>query len=244
MTFLNHKFRILAALLFISATAAKDSNEFVIDKFSGKLDVRGLPVGWEELKFRKILPTRYSLIEEGGNFFLKAESRASASGILKRVDLNSRDYPLLSWRWKVENILEKADATKKSGDDSPARIYVAFRHDPKHASVWEKTKYGMVKKIYGSYPPGRALNYIWDNRLQEGTALDNAYTDRTKMIAVRSGKEKVGQWVSEERNIYEDYKKLFQSEPPMIEFIAIMTDTDNTGEFAVAYFDDIVLRKK
>jgi hypothetical protein len=49
--------------------------------------------------------------------------------------------------------------------------------------------------------------------------------------------------VSEERNIYEDYKKAFGQEPPMISGVAIMTDTDNTGESAIAYYGDILFRK-
>jgi hypothetical protein len=62
------------------------------------------------------------------------------------------------------------------------------------------------------------------------------------MIAVESGAEHVGRWMIEERNLYADYKRLFAAEPPRIAGIALMTDTDNTGESAVAYYDDIVLR--
>jgi hypothetical protein len=49
--------------------------------------------------------------------------------------------------------------------------------------------------------------------------------------------------VSEERNVYEDYKKAFGEEPSMISGVAIMTDTDNTGESATAYYGDIVFKK-
>jgi len=41
----------------------------------------------------------------------------------------------------------------------------------------------------------------------------------------------------------EDYKQAFGKEPPMISGIAIMTDTDNTGESATAYYGDILLKK-
>jgi len=63
------------------------------------------------------------------------------------------------------------------------------------------------------------------------------------MIVVESGETKLNQWVSEERNIFEDYKKDFGQEPPMISGVAIMTDTDNTGESATAYYGDILFRK-
>jgi hypothetical protein len=61
------------------------------------------------------------------------------------------------------------------------------------------------------------------------------------MVAVESGDEKAGTWVTEERNVYEDYRRLFGEEPPMIGAVALMTDTDNTGGEATAYYGDITL---
>jgi hypothetical protein len=63
------------------------------------------------------------------------------------------------------------------------------------------------------------------------------------MIVVRSGAADLGQWVEEERNVYEDYKKAFEEEPPMVNGVAIMTDTDNTKEAATAYYGDIQFLK-
>ena len=63
------------------------------------------------------------------------------------------------------------------------------------------------------------------------------------MIVVQSGKTKLNQWIDEERNIYEDFKKAFGREPFMISGVAIMTDTDNTGERAIAYYGDILFKK-
>lgn len=62
------------------------------------------------------------------------------------------------------------------------------------------------------------------------------------MIAVESGEARRGEWISEKRNVLEDYRNVFGEEPPNIQGIAIMTDTDNTGESAVAFYDDIVLQ--
>jgi hypothetical protein len=63
------------------------------------------------------------------------------------------------------------------------------------------------------------------------------------MIVLESGEEKLNQWVNEERNVYEDYKKAFGKDPPTISGVAIMTDTDNTGEKAIAYYGDILFKK-
>lgn len=56
------------------------------------------------------------------------------------------------------------------------------------------------------------------------------------MIAVKSGSVHVGQWVVERRDILKDYRRIFGQDPPKAGAIAIMTDTDNTGEKAVAYY--------
>ena len=61
------------------------------------------------------------------------------------------------------------------------------------------------------------------------------------MVAVESGDEKAGTWITEERNVYEDYRTLFGEEPPVIGAVALMTDTDNTGGEAIAYYGDITL---
>jgi hypothetical protein len=61
------------------------------------------------------------------------------------------------------------------------------------------------------------------------------------MVAVQSGPSHSGEWVTEERDIYSDYKRLFGEEPKKAGAIAIMTDTDNTGESAMAWYKDIIL---
>ena len=73
--------------------------------------------------------------------------------------------------------------------------------------------------------------------------MPNPYAEQVKMIVVESGRSLVNQWVTEERNVYEDYRKAFGEEPPMVSGVAIMTDTDNTGESAIAYYGDIVFKK-
>jgi hypothetical protein len=59
------------------------------------------------------------------------------------------------------------------------------------------------------------------------------------MVAVESGDGNAGRWVDEERNLVEDYRRAFGENPPMVGAVAIMTDTDNTGEHAVAWYGAI-----
>ncbi|MEE9614957.1 MAG: DUF3047 domain-containing protein [Thermodesulfobacteriota bacterium] len=218
---------------------------FIIDRFSGEVGRDGLPEGWKPLTFRKIeRHTDYTVVEEEGGEgerFLKAESRGSASGVYKEVEIDLGEYPVLRWRWKVEGVVKQGDAARKEGDDYAARVYVTFAYDPEATPFLERAKYKLLKTLYGS-APANAINYIWANKLKKGEAVPNPYTEKAMMVAVESGEGLAGRWVSEERNVYEDYKALFHfhAEPPVVTGIAVMTDTDNTGGSAVAYYDDLV----
>ena len=186
--------------------------------------------------------TTYALVKDGGTVVVKAVSEATASGLTKEVTIDPREYPVVRWRWRVENLLKAGDVTKKEGDDYPARLYITFAYDPEKVSFGRKAKYKAGRVIFGDIPIA-AINYIWDAKAPQGLFIDNAFTDFAKMIVVRSGPSGVGSWVGEERNIYADYKKAFDGEPSMINGVAIMTDTDNTKESAVAYYGDIVFVK-
>lgn len=232
-------------VLFPSWTSyAQPADIIEVGEFSAETVGNILPTGWKPLTFKKIdRHTTYTLVKDGNMVVVKAASESSASGLTREIKIDPKEYPVLQWRWKVSNILKKGDVHRKEGDDYPARIYITFEYDPSKLGFFEKAKYEAVRLLYGQYPPIGAINYIWESKAPKGTMVPNPYTDRVVMIVVESGESTLNQWVSEERNIYEDYKKAFGQEPPMISGVAIMTDTDNTGESAVAYYGDVLFRK-
>jgi Protein of unknown function (DUF3047) len=202
------------------------------------------PPEWEPLVFKKIeRHTRYERVSDEGVVVIKAVSDAAASGLIRKIEIDPLAYPIVEWRWKVGNILEKGDVTQKKGDDYPARIYITFAYDPSKLSFNNRIKYKAAKLIYGEYPPTGAINYIWGNHVAVDTIIPNPYTDRAMMIAVESGAEKTNQWVTQRRNLLEDYRKAFHTEPPPISGVAIMTDTDNTGASATAFYGDIIFKQ-
>jgi DUF3047 family protein len=227
-------------LLCISAGATDDAPTVLeVGRFSAGRPGLAHTDGWKPLAFKKVLaPTAYELVLDADTVVVKATSNASASGLIKKVKINPSTFPVVRWRWKIENVLSRSDVTRKSGDDYPARLYITFEYDPNKVSFGKKLKYQAGKVLFGDIPIA-ALNYIWDTKSAVGTIVDNAYTDFAKMIVVESGGAKVGGWVEESRNVFEDYRQAFGEEPPLINGVAIMTDTDNTKERAVAYYGDI-----
>ncbi len=180
---------------------------------------RGDLSGWSKKIFTG--ETAYSIVQIDGRKVLKAVSKNSASGLVKKIEKDPEQYPLLRWSWKIDHTLKREDATKKNGDDFVARVYVVFPR----VLFWKT----------------RAINYVWSAKLPRGTAIPNAFTANAVMVAVESGDGKAGTWVNEERNIFDDYKRFFGEDPPPLGAVALMTDTDNTGDEAVAYFGDIFL---
>jgi hypothetical protein len=183
---------------------------------------QGISKNWKEKSLKGL--TRYEVVQEDGQRCIKATSDASASALYYEIDFDPREYPFLAWRWKVSNILAKGDERKKEGDDYAARVYVVFP-----SALFWRTK---------------AVNYIWANKLPQGQAVPNPFTSNACMIAVQSGTAHVGQWLEEKRNLLEDYRKCFGEDHPKAGAVAIMTDTDNTGEQAVGWYGPIRLISK
>jgi hypothetical protein len=232
---------LLSTLLLLSISSANAQEIIEAGKFSAAGEGKTPPAGWEPLTFPKISKhTDYELVKDGDTLVVKAVSEAAASGLTRKIAIDLNKTPILHWRWKVDNVIQKSDVTRKEGDDYAARIYITFAYEPDKVSFGKKLKYNAGKLLFGSDLPIGAINYIWESKTPKDTIVDNAYTDFVKMIVVESGTEKAGQWLKETRNVYEDYKKAFGEEPPMISGVAIMTDTDNTGETATAYYGDII----
>ena len=204
-------------LLMLICQTVLGGGDLLIDDFE-----QGLAASWEEKVFSG--QTNYRVVAEGSGHCLQADSRASASGLVYPLDLDPQQTPILSWRWKIADTVPGGDARQKTTDDYAARVYVVFPH-------W-------------FFPKTKTLNYIWANRLPPESAVPSSYTSNSMMIAARSGREERGMWRSERRDIVADYRRLFGAEPPRIGAIAIMTDTDNTGAQALAWYDDLRLSRR
>ncbi|MCF7803452.1 MAG: DUF3047 domain-containing protein [Candidatus Marinimicrobia bacterium] len=197
---------------------------------------------WKHYKFPNVdRATQYEITVMGKDTVLKTSSDNSASLLLLRKTFEVDSFPVLEWKWKVENIYEKGDEITKAGDDYALRIYVNFKYDPSKASLWERTKYSVARSVFGKYPPHSALSYIWANTEHEKRILPNPFQEKAQMVITREGESGVGEWHTERVNILADYREAFGAKPPDIASLAIMNDSDGTGESSVSYLDYILL---
>lgn len=206
---------IVGLLMFLTAfIPVARADELPVSRFHAE----GLS-GWESKSFKG--QTEYRLAKEAGRTIVHAVSHGSASGLIKRISFSPAKHRYLRWSWKIAGTVKGGDEQSKRGDDYAARIYVVF----KGKFFWQT----------------KAIAYIWANRLAKGASVQNAYSANVRMIAVESGNEKAGQWLAEERDLLVDYRTLFGENPRNADAIAIMTDTDNTGGTAEAWYGEISL---
>lgn len=209
-------FIVSLLLLLVSSMAVADQT-LLIDDFE-----HGLTPLWSVKSF--VGQTDYQVVADGSTQVLQAQSNGTASALIYQTEFLLADYPVVSWRWKIADVVEKGDAASKQTDDYAARVYIIFPH-------W-------------FYPKTRSLNYIWANRLEKEKIVPNPFTSNAMMIAVDSGPQNAGEWQTVRRNIAADFRRAFGENPPKKMLIAIMTDTDNTGSRASAWYDDIRLEKE
>ena len=208
-------FRNILLILFFFPLPASAQQEYIyVAKFSEKsLNT------WQEKQFAG--QTHYSFYDdEQKGWVIQAKSTNSASGLFREISVDIGKTPYLNWSWKVDQFPEVKDEKTKEGDDYSARVYVIIKGGLR---FWKT----------------RALNYVWNSTYPIGESWDNAYTANARMIALQSRSTPQGTWVTEKRNIQKDILECFGIERTQIDAIAIMTDTDNPGSNAVAYYGDI-----
>jgi hypothetical protein len=210
-------FGLVVSIGLACGVSAAGPAQILLDDFED-----GLSADWVIKDF--VGRTSYRVVKDADGHSLRAESQAAASGLIYEVDYDPMEYPGLSWRWKIDDVIANGDARLKSGDDYPARVYVVFPH-------W-------------FFPKTRTLNYIWANRLPKGESLPSPYAQNSIMLALESGPGRRDAWVTVRRNIVEDFRRVFGEDPPPVGAIAIMTDADDTGGKALAWYDDIVIQRE
>ena len=164
--------------------------------------------------------TAYEAVELSGRRCLRATSHAAASILLHALRVDIDDHRWFSWDWRVDQLVEGEALHEKRGSDAAARVYVYFESN---GLPWRK----------------RNIDYVWSATLPVGTMLESAFTSTSKIIVVESGAASLGTWRHVTRNVAADYVRCFSGKPPRAIAVGLMTDADNTGTSALAYFDDL-----
>ncbi len=206
-------------LLMLSGLAVQvRAEEVPIGVFS-----QGSLSGWEEKAFAG--NTQYRIENIAGNSVLSAHADGAASGYFRKLSVDLQRTPYLHWSWRVMNTFEGNDERSKPGDDFPARVYVVVSGG---VLFWRT----------------RALNFVWSSHEAVGQVWPNPFTGNAVMVAVDAGTEHLGEWREHKIDIRAALKQHFGKDYTAIDAVAVMTDADNFGGTAQAYYGDIYFSDK
>jgi len=164
--------------------------------------------------------TDYQLLQQGQQTVLRAQTSNNASSLYRTMEVDLTKTPRLNWSWRVDNVYSIENQQIKQGDDYPARVYVVVRDG---WLPWQV----------------RALNYVWSNHPTQLSHWANPFTGQAIMIPLKAGSSQLGQWHHEQVNISDDFYRVFGERIEKIDGVAIMTDADNAGGKATAYYGNI-----
>ena len=194
------------------ASASQQASPDGVDLFDGLRD------GWEAHWTRQRLAsnsTDFTVVFDEAQAVLQADSEAAAAALWRSIDLRQPTLARLSWRWKIDGVLDtQVDERTRQGDDYAARVMVAFATD-----VWDSDT--------------RALAYVWARDLPVGARFPNPYRQRVTTIVLRSGADPTGSWRAEERDLLADYERAFGELPDGIGGIDLTPQNGSRGNLTI-----------
>ncbi len=240
MTFMTPGW-LLAGLCAISLAATAQD----VTPLSSSMDGR-VPPPWQVITLPKIpRHTSYEVVNFDGRRVVKATADGSYANVVHPLNTDT-GTAVLRWSWRVDEFPAGSDLSVKRGDDLAAKVCVLFDLPLDRLSFFDRLKIELGRRLFRLDLPAATLCYVWDRTLAPATWLPNIYTDRVRMLVLRSGV--AGQqtrWFDEDRDLRDDFIRAFGPEAhggvPRISAIAFATDADNTGSRALAYFGDITL---
>ena len=194
--------RLLAIIFLVLLTvviSAEDSfpileESVVVAKYRSPRLVNGVPEGWTLMKHSGT--PNINLVRSGDAYYVRMKSDPrSGFGIERPVRVDLKEYPYLNWTWRATKLPQGGDVRKSATDDQALQIYVVFPAT------------GFPEKINTPI-----LTYIWDNEAPKGlsTRSPKPFLKKIRYLVLRNKTDHLGDWYTEKRNVYEDYKRIFR----------------------------------
>lgn len=216
----------LAASLVLAASAWAADQVVLEDWKKQALGSKGVPDGWKGGQTWGSPQYDLTIVENEGHRVLHLRSEQDSSTVSKDIKgkIDLKQTPVLEWSWKVVVLPRGGDCRVKSTDDQAAQLYVAWPRFP-------------------SAVRSRIIGYIWDTTCPAGGIVKSEKTGTVTYVVVRSGATDLGKWLTERRNVGEDYRKIYGEEPENPGAVSVAIDSDDTASSAESFIGPIVFRK-
>ena len=195
----------------------------IADREPARLPSDGVPPGWTLKEFAG--HAAIELVRSDGRLAARLHSDHASFAIHRDVVVELREFPYLSWTWKVTRLPAGGDVREAARDDQAAQLYVIFPRWPSPRTASD------------------VIGYVWDSRAPAGTRIKHPRADNVRIVVVESGPARLSEWRTYERNVAADYTALFGRQPPRVGKLAVMVDSNDTRGEAEALFGDLIFAR-
>jgi hypothetical protein len=215
------------SLTFVAlAVTAFAADEVVVEDWAKvPAGAKGIPPDWKGQNWGSPAYDM-TVVADGGRKTLHLRSKNEGSTVSKdvkgKVDL--KETPFLEWTWKAVALPRGANSCVKATDDQAVQIYVAWRRFPDAVR-------------------SRIIGYVWDTTAPAGTICKSEKTGTVTYVIVHSGSTDLGKWVTERRNVREDFKKIYGEEPDGPDAVSVAIDSNDTNSYSESFVGPIVFKR-
>jgi hypothetical protein len=220
---MRHRAAVTALVLLAAATAAVAADQVVAEDWKSKMGATGVPPEWTKQSWGSP-KYEFKVVEHEGRPALHMKSVNEGSTISKEIKVNIKETPVLEWSWKIVTLPKGGNSCKKELDDQAGQIFVTWPRFPKEVR-------------------SRIIGYVWDSTQPVGTICKSEKTGMVTYVVVRSGQAEVGKWLTERRNVAEDFKKIYEEAADNPGAISTSIDSNDTKSTAESYLGPILFKK-
>ena len=207
----------LVVLLAVAGVATAADQVVIEDWTAYPVGTTGLPGDWKPQNWGTPHYENLKIVEDEGRRALSMKSVNDSSTINKEIKgkVHLKDTPMLEWQWKSIVLPKGANSCKKATDDQAGQIFI----------VWPRFPEAVRSRIIG---------YVWDTTQPAGTICRSEKMRTVTYIVVRSGSTDLNKWITEKRNVVEDFEKVYGDAPDVPAVLSLSTDSNDTNSTSEA----------
>src|SRR5215510_3430720 len=218
---------LCAVLAFVTLSVAVAADLVLVEDWSDvPVGTTGVPHGWNGQNWGS--PSYdIAVVENDGQRVLRLRSQDDSSTIVKDIKgkINLKETPVLEWVWKSTVLPKGANSCRKATDDQAGQIFV----------VWPRFPEALRSRIIG---------YVWDTTQPVGTICKSEKTGTVTYIVIRSGSADLHRWITEQRNVVDDFKRVYGDAPDDPAVLSVAIDSNDTNSTAEAMYGAIRFKRR
>jgi Protein of unknown function (DUF3047) len=190
------------------------------------LDYHGVPEGWRTYETPGGQPAYdFTIVEDEGRRALLLRSHGDHSTVARRVKINLAATPILEWNWKITQLPAGADLRRRQTTDAAPHLFLVWPRRP---------------EMFRS----RLIGYVWDPTFPVGAIQKSQKSGTVTFLVVRSSTAQLGQWLTERRNVLDDFRTIYGEEPEAPAAVALSIDTNDTKSPSEGLIGSIQFRSR